>query len=301
MAGSVTNLDLISVSQAQKEVTANSLFDAASSATVFGRRASTTSALTWGVYGGAFTKGDGTIVQLANTTITLAPSVTNYLEADTNGVVTVNSTAFTPGLLPLYSVITGTSTVTSYLDQRTGAQGNFQVSSLPNGSVTTVSVVTANGISGTVATATTTPAITLTLGAIVPTSVAATGTVTGSNLSGTNTGDQVWITPVIASTTATTSTANINVAGVDIVRLNLQASVTTFTISGGVDGQRFILEVLQDTTGGRTLTWPSNVRGSETVPLPTISTAVNALDRIGFIYHGPSGKYDCTAAVKNYA
>lgn len=39
------------------------------------------------------------------------------------------------------------------------------------GTVTTVSVVTANGISGSVATATTTPAITLTLGAITPTTV----------------------------------------------------------------------------------------------------------------------------------
>jgi hypothetical protein len=40
-----------------------------------------------------------------------------------------------------------------------------------SGTVTSVSVVTANGISGTVATATTTPAITLTLGVITPTSV----------------------------------------------------------------------------------------------------------------------------------
>ncbi len=39
------------------------------------------------------------------------------------------------------------------------------------GSVTTVSVVTANGVSGTVATATSTPAITLSLGAITPSSV----------------------------------------------------------------------------------------------------------------------------------
>jgi len=57
------------------------------------------------------------------------------------------------------------------------------------GTVTSVSVVSANGVSGTVATPTTTPAITLTLGSITPTSVAATGTVSGSNLSGTNTGD----------------------------------------------------------------------------------------------------------------
>jgi hypothetical protein len=56
------------------------------------------------------------------------------------------------------------------------------------GTVTTTSVTTANGVSGTVANPTSTPAITIVLGAIVPTSVAASGTVTGSNLSGTHTG-----------------------------------------------------------------------------------------------------------------
>lgn len=50
------------------------------------------------------------------------------------------------------------------------------------GTVTSVSVVTANGVSGTVATATTTPAITLTLGAITPSSVSATGTISGTNI-----------------------------------------------------------------------------------------------------------------------
>ena len=62
------------------------------------------------------------------------------------------------------------------------------------GTVTSVSVVTANGISGTVSNSTISPAITLSLGAITPTSVAATGTLSGSNFSGsssgTNTGDQ---------------------------------------------------------------------------------------------------------------
>lgn len=55
------------------------------------------------------------------------------------------------------------------------------------GTVTTVSVVTANGISGSVANATTTPAITLTLGAITPTSVnGLTITTTTGTLSITN-------------------------------------------------------------------------------------------------------------------
>ena len=62
------------------------------------------------------------------------------------------------------------------------------------GSVVGFTFTNANGISGSVATPTTTPNLTLSLGAITPTSVAASGTVTGSNLSGTssgtNTGDQ---------------------------------------------------------------------------------------------------------------
>jgi len=62
------------------------------------------------------------------------------------------------------------------------------------GSVVGFNFTNANGISGVVATPTTTPNLTLTLGAITPTSVASTGPVTGTNLSGTssgtNTGDQ---------------------------------------------------------------------------------------------------------------
>jgi len=45
------------------------------------------------------------------------------------------------------------------------------------GTVTSVSVTTANGVSGSVADATTTPALTLTLGAITPSSVVATGSI----------------------------------------------------------------------------------------------------------------------------
>lgn len=54
----------------------------------------------------------------------------------------------------------------------TGGPGaNPSWTSAGSGTVTTVSIVTANGVSGSVATATTTPAITLILGAITPTSV----------------------------------------------------------------------------------------------------------------------------------
>jgi hypothetical protein len=52
------------------------------------------------------------------------------------------------------------------------------------GTVTSVGVTTANGVSGTVANATTTPAITLTLGAITPSSIAASGAITAASFNG---------------------------------------------------------------------------------------------------------------------
>ena len=58
------------------------------------------------------------------------------------------------------------------------------------GTVTSVSVSGANGITSSGSPITSTGTIALSLGAITPTSVAASGAVSGSNLSGTNTGDQ---------------------------------------------------------------------------------------------------------------
>jgi hypothetical protein len=101
-----------------------------------------------------------------------------------------------------------------------------------SGTVTSISIVTANGISGTVATATTTPAITLTLGAITPSSVAATGTVTGSNLSGTNTGDQ---------TITLTGDATGSGTGTFAVTLVKYSRVTT--VSGTQDGANKVFTI----------------------------------------------------------
>jgi hypothetical protein len=118
VSNSTTILDTISQSQAQKEVTANALFDAASPAVLFGRRASTTTALTWGYYGGCFLVS-GTPTQIANGSIALTASATNYLEATSAGTVTQNTTGFSGGTtIALYTVVTGTDSVTSYTDHR---------------------------------------------------------------------------------------------------------------------------------------------------------------------------------------
>ena len=117
MSNSTATFDPIVQSQASKEVTANAFFDAASPATSFGRRQSTTSGLTWGYYGATITV-DGALTQIANSTVALTASTTNYVEATRAGVVSKNTTGFTAGSIPLYSVVTGAATVTSYTDYR---------------------------------------------------------------------------------------------------------------------------------------------------------------------------------------
>lgn len=119
-------------------------------------------------------------------------------QRDQNRIPTLIGTSSTDGVTP----------INVYVDPTT----HRLLADFPSavGTVTSVSVVTANGVSGSVATATTTPAITLTLGVITPTSVngltlasqAVGFTIAGgttsktltvpldASVSGTNTGDQ---------------------------------------------------------------------------------------------------------------
>ena len=118
MSNSTITFDALVQSQASKEITANALFDALSPASLYGRRQSTSSGLTWGYYGGNVLV-NGVLTQIANGTLTLTASTTNYLEAEpTTGAVSSNTTGFTAGRTPLYTVVTGTATVTSYTDHR---------------------------------------------------------------------------------------------------------------------------------------------------------------------------------------
>ena len=138
MASSTSNLDLLTQGQAGKEITVNALADAASPAMLYGRRQSASSGLTWGFYGGAADLA-GTPTLIANGSLTLTASATNYIVAlKSTGVVSA-STATTNWnsvlYWRLYSVVTGASTVTSYLDYRmVGAMDYSRVAALAGSS-----------------------------------------------------------------------------------------------------------------------------------------------------------------------
>lgn len=136
-------LDQIAESQEDKEVTANENFEAVQTSAIFGRHASATAALTWAYYGGSFLADDGSILTIANGTLALTAGQTNYVEADpTTGAVSANTAGFTAGAIPLYQIVAGAATVTSYTDKRVfsmqasvSATGYYIVPSAWNGTI----------------------------------------------------------------------------------------------------------------------------------------------------------------------
>ena len=103
---------------------ANALFDATSPAATYGYRYATTTALTLGLHGGKILLS-GVITTIADQTVALTASATNYVEANPDtGAVTKNTTAFTPGYLPIAVVTTNTTGIvpsTGFVDSRTVA------------------------------------------------------------------------------------------------------------------------------------------------------------------------------------
>lgn len=123
MADSTEIIDGIINGQGSQDLTANAVFEAMSKALLYGRRASTSSGLIFGYYGGKPTLSSGSLVSIAHGTATLSASTTNYLVAQkSDGVVSVSTATTnwddTANYWRLYSVVTGTATVTSYLDYR---------------------------------------------------------------------------------------------------------------------------------------------------------------------------------------
>lgn len=76
---------------------------------MFGRRIGADSGLTIGFYGGRLNPLGLAMVTVANFAVALSASLTNYIEVDAAGTVTKNTTGFTPGRYPLYTVLAGSS------------------------------------------------------------------------------------------------------------------------------------------------------------------------------------------------
>lgn len=117
MSDSTSLFDQLLTSAANLPTRINELLDSVSPASLGGRRASTTTGLTWGYYGGDVLV-NGVPTAVANGTVALTASTTNYVSINQAGAVSV-ATAVNAANTPLYTVVTGASTVSSYTDTRT--------------------------------------------------------------------------------------------------------------------------------------------------------------------------------------
>lgn len=66
------------------------------------------------------------------------------------------------------------------------------------------------------------------------------------------------------------------------------------------DGQYIVIRVKQDGTGSRLLTWNAAFRFSTDLPAPTLSTAGNKMDILGFVYNAQDSKWDYVTEIKGF-
>lgn len=74
----------------------------------------------------------------------------------------------------------------------------------------------------------------------------------------------------------------------------------TIDFTGGVDDQRVILELTQDATGSRLVTWGSSIRFSGDIPSVTLSVTAGKIDRLAFTRHAPTGRYDLITYARGF-
>lgn len=112
----------IAIGQGDQVAKANGLFDALSPAAIYGYKYATTTGLSIGYHGGKILLA-GVVTTIADGTVSLTASTTTYVEAHPDtGAVSSNTSAFTPGYLPIATVTTnGTGIVpsTGFVDKRT--------------------------------------------------------------------------------------------------------------------------------------------------------------------------------------
>ena len=86
-------------------------------AEVFNEDPDTTTALTWGYQGGIL-RNDNVLTTVADGTLALADDSTNYVEIDSAGTVSRNTTSFTAGKIPIREVTTVSGAQTVSTDKR---------------------------------------------------------------------------------------------------------------------------------------------------------------------------------------
>lgn len=110
---------------------------------------------------------------------------------------------------------------------------------------------------------------------------------------GTVTTARVVSTPVTVTYAATTT---IDVSLGNHFRITMTGNLTLATPTNPVDGQRILVELIQDATGGRTITLPSNFNVTTSITgAVTFTTTASTRSYLGLVYRTSGTKWDVLA------
>lgn len=93
------------------------------------------------------------------------------------------------------------------------------------------------------------------------------------------------------------ATISVDASMGNLFTVTLGGNRTLGAPTNGKQGQMIVFRIAQDATGSRTLAFNSVYRFSTDIPSPTLSTAANAIDYLGFIYNEADSKWDCIGKV----
>jgi hypothetical protein len=74
----------------------------------------------------------------------------------------------------------------------------------------------------------------------------------------------------------------------------------TINFSNAINGQKLLLRLTQDGTGGRVATWGTSITFGTDIDVAVLSTAASKVDYVGFVYNGASTKYNLIALSRGY-
>lgn len=81
-------------------------------------------------------------------------------------------------------------------------------------------------------------------------------------------------------------------------RCILTGNVTLDAPTGGLDGQKITVELVQDATGGRTLTLGAGIGLGSDITSVVLSTAANKIDYLALLYNGPATTWHVVGVVR---
>lgn len=111
----------------------------------FAQDPDTTSGLTFGYKAGAL-RDDDSIISVSAGTVSLTDDATNYVEVDSSGTVSANTSGFTIGQIPLHEIVTSSGSISSVTDKRTWLSASLCRSNLAANGGTVVEVTNGNKV-----------------------------------------------------------------------------------------------------------------------------------------------------------